>query len=185
MRKLYRVIAWVPGARATEPGHPMYLPCAFQGAGRIDNPDLYTTLYLSTDPAGAIAEAFGRIPAWSASMFAVPGLAAAARALATYRLGDDRIVDLDDPQALMDRSLRPSQVVTRDRTVTHRWARAIFAEGSWAGVGWWSYYDPRWTSVGLWEHRALRPERRVTPLSRDLDAVREAAAVLNRVWVLE
>lgn len=186
MRRLYRVIVWAAGSRTGRPGHPMYLPRELQGAGRVDNPELYTTLYVSTAPAGAIAEAFGRLPVWRPSMFGVPGLMpGAVRALATYRLGDDRVLDLDDPQPLLHRALRPSRVVTRDRAVTQRWARAIFGEGRWAGVAWWSYYDPVWTSVALWSHRALTPERRVMPLSPDHEAVTEAATILNRIWLAE
>lgn len=178
MRDLYRVITWVPGARAGHPGHPLHVPRNSQGSGRIDNPDAYGVLYASTTPDGAIAEAFGHLPAWSDAMFRVPGRGM--RALAAYRLTDDRVLDLDDPAELLARALRPSRVVTRDREVTQAWARAIFSEGRWAGVSWWSRYDARWTSAAVWAIGALRASRRVTPLGLTVEAVARAALVLNR-----
>jgi hypothetical protein len=60
------------------------------------------------------------------------------------------MLDLDDAEAHAARSLRPSRVVTRNRTTTQAWASDAFAEGMWSGVAWWSYYDPDWSSCGLW-----------------------------------
>lgn len=159
------------------------MPREHQGAGRIDNPDLYAAVYLSDSPGGAIAETFGSVRAWSADMFLSGGASRAVYALATYRLTDDRVLDLDDPAALPERSLRPSRIVSRDREITQAWARAIFQEEHWVGVSWWSYYDPRWASVGLWDRRSLRVSGRPLALDPGLDAVQEAADILNRVWV--
>jgi hypothetical protein len=48
-------------------------------------------------------------------------------------------------------------------------------------VRWWSYYDPCWGSIGLWELSGLTV--RSVEVLHDLDqpAVVEAADVLNRV----
>ncbi|MFA5890122.1 MAG: RES domain-containing protein [Actinomycetota bacterium] len=178
MRELYRVITWIPGARAGRAGHPLHVPRNAQGSGRVDNPDVYGVLYASTAPEGAIAEAFGHLATWSDSMLRRPG--GGVRALAMYRLTNDRILDLDDPAQLLARALRPSRVVTRDREVTQAWARAIYSEDRWAGVSWWSRYDARWTSVAVWAIETLHASRRVAPLSLTDPTVGRAAAALNR-----
>jgi hypothetical protein len=47
-------------------------------------------------------------------------------------------------------------VVSRDYARTRNWAKAIFDRHEWIGIRWWSYYDPRWTSFGLWDIDGLR-----------------------------
>jgi len=103
------------------------------------------------------------------------------RALAELDAEEAEVLDLDDARELVRRSLRPSAVVTRERTVTQRWALAAFQEKRWAGVRWWSYYDPRWGSFGLWHSSKLRAMQ-VTPLTADHPALIEAATVLARPW---
>lgn len=183
MTSLYRVLPYLRGARAGTPGHPLFVPHS-TGAARVDNPGQYDVLYLGDTAAGAIAEAFGWAPRWDASLFrGIPALRGSVRALAAYELADDRaaVCDLDDAQRLVDLGLRPSQVVTRDRSVTQRWAADIHGRGSFAGVRWWSYYDPRWGSYGLWDVSALRVAS-VTVLDdvEQPDFV-AAAEVLNRL----
>jgi hypothetical protein len=82
----------------------------------LDNPGLYSVLYLSDAPAGAIAEAFGRFPEWSAAMLeGSPSLPGSARAIARLHLPDDaRICNLDDPAVLQTLGLHPSDIVSRD-----------------------------------------------------------------------
>jgi hypothetical protein len=102
------------------------------------------------------------------------------RAVATIVLTDDRVLDLDEPKALLDRGLRPSRVVTVERRITQAWALRIFDESAWSGVSWWSYWDPRWTTFGIWHAEAVRVAR-VEPLTMQSRALREAAEVLNRI----
>ena len=179
--RLYRVFPWLPRAAAGEPGHPLYIPEP-SGAGRADNPNDYRALYLSGAEAGAVAEAFGTLKLWTPRMFARPDLPGSTRALAAYEIGDDlAIFDLDDPDALKSLDLRPSQVVTRDRDVTQRWALAVYRQARWSGVRWWSYYDPRWYSYAVWNISGLRPVTRgVRALSLDDLAIVEASDVLRR-----
>ncbi len=178
---MYRVFPWAETAPRASPGHPLFVP-APQGAGRLDNPDHYRVLYLSDSPAGAVAEAFGEFGTWSSALFrGLPGLAGSRRALATYELEGAAVVDLDDAQNLLDRKLRPSQVVTRNRAVTRRWALHVFLEKRWAGVRWWSYYEPDWGSFGLWEVSRLTAAD-VVRLAPTHDAVQEAGRVLRRPW---
>lgn len=113
-------------------------------------------------------------------MLETPSLERGHRALGTYELPDRAgVLDLDDPDALKRLGLRPSDVVTRDRLVTQRWALAAYRDHRWIGVRWWSYYDPRWYSYGLWDRRYLTVTG-VEPLTLEHPAVLEAATVLPR-----
>lgn len=147
---LYRVFPYLAAAARDEPGNALYVPS--QGGGRIDNPGIYSVLYLSDAPAGAIAEAFGRFPEWSEAILeGPPSLPGSVRAMARFSLPNDAdICNLDDPALLQTLGLRPSDVVSRDYTRSRAWARTIYERGKWVGVRWWSYYDSQWASFGLW-----------------------------------
>jgi hypothetical protein len=179
LRSFFRVFPYLPGSALAETGGPLYLPQ--QGAGRIDNPALYSVLYLSNSEAGAIAESFGRLPEWSAAMLAGhPAMPGSTRAVATFTFSHpDRICDLDDPAQLQSLDLRPSQVVSRDYAVTRAWARHLYRLGRWQGVSWWSYYDSRWTSIGLWNLDGLTVET-IRPISIEDAALGEAGRVIAR-----
>jgi len=177
-RRLYRVFPWNRGARKGRPGHPLTIASGSQGFGRLDNPDLYGVVYASDSAVGACAEVFGQVRDWDAGMLRISRVGPAA--LATLALTDDRVLDLDDPRTLLDRGLRPSRVVTRQREITQAWAAHIFAEQAWTGVSWWSFWEPDWTSLGVWEPRALRVVR-IEPLTMHTRALVEAADALNRV----
>ncbi len=151
-----------------------------QGAGRLDNPELYRVLYASDRAAGAVGEAFGNHAIWTRQLFAgPPSLRGSRRALATLDAGGARILDLDDASRLVERGLRPSAVVVRDRAITQRWALAAFREKKWAGIRWWSAWDSRWGAHGLWDLTGVRIVD-VVPLSATHPAVAEAAATLAR-----
>lgn len=177
--ELYRVFPFVSDANPHDPGGALYVPP--QGGGRIDNPDLYSVFYASSAEAGAIAEAFGRFPEWTPAVLAgSPSLPGSSGAVARYRLPEAaRICDLDDPEQLAALELRPSDVVSRDYSRTRDWARRIYLEHSWAGLRWWSYYDPRWTSFGIWDlsHISLESVRK---LRLEDSAVLEAARIITR-----
>jgi hypothetical protein len=177
--RLYRVFPFVAEAAPREPGGALYLPP--QKAGRLDNPELYSVLYFSDAASGAIAEAFGRFPEWTPAILGgSPSLPKSVRAIAHYGLPDDTpLYDLDDPAELRKLGLRPSEVVSRDYAITRAWARRIYEQGAWAGVRWWSYYDPRWNSIGLWNSSRLRLEA-VHPLHLEDPALIEAGRVIAR-----
>ena len=161
-----------------EPGGALHIPP--QGGGRLDNPDLYAVLYLSDAAAGAIAEAVGRFPEWSPILGGSPSLPGSERALVTYRLSDEEpLCDLDDPERLQALGLRPSDVVSRDYSRTRAWARRIYEQRRWIGVRWWSHYDPRWASAGLWDTSGLKLED-VRPLRLDDAALVEASHTIVR-----
>ena len=137
-------------------------------------------IYLSSAPAGAVAEVFAPLGSWSPRMFESPSTPRARRALGRYELGDRaRILDLDDAETLRTLGLRPSEVVSADRAVTQRWAQAVVKQRRWDGVRWWSFHEPRWYSYGLWDRRHLTVIG-VERLALDHSAVVEAATLLHR-----
>jgi RES domain len=177
---LYRVFPWVPDARDGQPGHPLYVPSP-QGAGRVDNPELYSVLYTSDSAEGAVGERFGNLSEWSDEMFVVPSMPDGGRALGVYDLAQGAFLDLDDASSLLERELRPSAVVTRARNVTQAWALKIYRETMWAGVRWWGYFNPDWGAFGVWDRSSLSVVT-VEPLGRNHEVVMSAAATLNRAW---
>ena len=109
-----------------------------------------------------------------------PSLLGSARAIARYRLVDDApICNLDDAEQLLVLGLRPSDVVRRDYTRSRAWARRIYERGQWSGVHWWSYYDPAWSSFGLWDINHLTLDD-VTPLGINDPALLEASRTIVR-----
>lgn len=179
---LYRVFPYVPTAAVNEPGGAAYVPP--QGGGRLDNPGIYSVLYLSDAPAGAIAEAFGRFPEWTAAILeGSPSLPGSARAVARFHLPDDApICNLDDPVLLQRLGLRPSDIVSRDYTRSRAWAQRIYEQGEqggWFGVRWWSYYDSQWASFGLWNIGRLKLEE-VKLLRLDEPAFLDASSTIAR-----
>ena len=176
---LYRVFPYLEGGNIFEPGGAIYMPP--QGSGRAENPDHYSVVYAGDSEAGVIAEAFGRFPEWGQSMLnGSPSLPGSHRALAKFSLPvETAICNLDDPAQLIELSLRPSQVVTRDYRTSQDWALAIFERQRWNGVKWWSYFDSRWFSYALWNHTDVAPSS-IRPIHLDDAALAEAAEVLTR-----
>lgn len=183
---LHRVGPVDLSAAAGEPYHPAFVPRS-TGHHRIDNLDLYDTLYLSRDAPGAVAERFGTFPAWGDWLTDHPG--GHRVRLTTFDLDADRpMLDLDHAAALVARSLKPSRVVTRNRTTTQAWAAEAFAERTWSGVAWWSYYDPDWSSCGLWCPPGEATIEGLTvsaveDLHADHPAIITAGAFLMRTWI--
>jgi hypothetical protein len=149
----------------------------------VDDPDhQYAVLYVGDSAEGAVAEAFGRYPVWTPDILAPPPGTphGTSKALVRY-VGDPSILDLDDPEVLLDWSLRPSSVVSRDRASTQQWARSMHDSGDYAGLSWWSFYEPRWASFGLWDISGLAVSGEPEPLTMDHDAIQDAAALIRRV----
>lgn len=140
-------------------------------------------MYCADTEAGACAEVFNRGKyrrRWTPEMLrGLPGQPQMVRAIATYEIGKaESICDFDDPGELAARSLRPSDVITRDRERSQAWALRLFQEKRWAGVRWWSYHDARWASFGLWDRRSIGVSR-VAALTIEYPALAEAARVLD------
>lgn len=181
MPALYRVFPYLESAAPDEPGGALFAPA--RGGGRLDNPGRYSVLYLGDSAPGAIAEAFGRFPEWTRAILGgSPALPGSARAIARYTLeASANVCDLDDPERLLDLELRPSQVVSRDYTITRDWARRIYERETWIGARWWSYYDSSWASFGLWETRdVVLREIRLLRLE-DPELVEASRTIVRRV----
>ncbi|MEO6913223.1 MAG: RES domain-containing protein [Candidatus Baltobacteraceae bacterium] len=180
--KTYRVFPYLQGAANEFPGGALFIPTTTEG--RISNPELYATRYMSNSAEGAIAETFGRYPVWLSGFFLAPVLPiwpGSRYALATYELDDTlELCDLDDAQTLLTRNLRPSEVVVRDLEITQRWARGIFEERAWAGITWWSYYDPAWKSAGVWASHGVRLIGKPEILDLSHPKVKSTAAIIVR-----
>lgn len=146
--------------------------------------------YFAVVPEGAIGEVFGDVTEWVDGMFEAPYLPGARRALGRFEVPDNlNILDLDDAKNLLDRGLRPTQIVARNRSATQTWALNIFREtrgdGSrkWDGVRWWSAQRPQWPVIGLWVAPGETPRHRavgVDPLDLSSASVLDAAATLVR-----
>lgn len=181
---LYRVFSFRRGAATREPGGALFIPP--QGRGRVDNPNHYRAYYATRQPEAAVAEVVGARepgPIRADSLRGSPLLKGNILALATVQIPlGERLCDLDDPNELVARNLKPSKVITRDYRVSQQWALVIFRERrarKWIGVSWWSFYESSWTSVAVWKPSALRLLE-VQPLTLEHSAVREAARILRR-----
>lgn len=180
MINLYRVIPFVANAKKGEPGHPLYFP-PNQGLARVDNSAHYSVGYMATSGSCAVVESFGFLSTWNALMLRpVKVLPKSRWAVITYALsGDNKIFDMDNANNLQKLKLPPSRVVTRDRAVTQGWALKVYKAGNSAGVSWWSYYNPDWSCVGLWDLSKLKTAH-VNELSLDHAWVEEASRATNR-----
>lgn len=182
--RAHRVFPYLPSAAPGEPGHADYVPTT-QGTGRLDNPDAYTIRYFAESPAAAVAERLGELSVWTPPMFLQRR--GARLALATVEIPDSvRRLDMDDAQVLLDRDLRPTQVVRRDASVTQAWALKVYEERvsprgarRWDGIRWWSWFRPEWPVFALWAGESELVDVKVLDLAHP--AVREAAVALGRV----
>jgi hypothetical protein len=184
--RVYRVFPHDPQALPGQPGHAEFVP-ALQGAGRLDNPGQYSVRYFAESGAGAVGERFGELAHWVPAMFRQPARDGRERrlALATFELpASVRILDLDDAAVLLERDLRPTDVVRRNQAVTRAWALRIHQERGrrgprWDGVRWWSWYRAEWPIVGMWEGTVELVDVQALTLSHP--SVQEAASLMARV----
>lgn len=188
---LYRIYPHLDGVASDQPGGPTYLHKP-QGRNRADNPHRYDAWYFGLSPECAVGEIFGNLATWSEDMFPMSALPGSRRVLGIYEIDETTvpILDLDDAGALVDRRLRPTQVVARNYGVTQKWAADIHAERSgtgarsWDGIRWWSFQRPHWTVIVLWgDHERPAPHRfvRQEGLSMTHPAVIDAGRSLARL----
>ncbi len=124
----------------------------------MDNNDRYGLWYFALTPEAAVGEVFGNLDKFTDDMFLRDYMPHGRQVLGTYSIDEDEysFLDLDDPNNLKDRALRPTQIVARNRATTQAWALKIFEERrtdgkrKWAGVRWWSFQRPNWVVFGLW-----------------------------------
>jgi hypothetical protein len=149
---LHRCFAWNRAVSVDAPDGPLWFPRLFQGEGRHDNPDAYGCLYLTDRPISCVVEQLApfRGQRLTASMLRRRNFPLA---LADIQLNDDALlIDLDDPAVLRRERLRPSQVATRDRSVTQPQALALYRRyPDAAGLRWWSSWEALWMNVSLFD----------------------------------
>lgn len=154
---LYRSFAWNARAKADEPDAPLWIPRSLQGDGRHDNPEAYGCLYTSEQPLSPIVEQLARFRTQRLvpSMLRRRGLPLALVEIECTP--SPRLVDLDDPAVLASRTLRPSLVATRSRSVTQPQALALYEESRRIdGIRWWSTYESAWMNVTLFDRAMSR-----------------------------
>ncbi len=143
------------GADPTEDGGPLFVARALQGSSRHDNPAHYGALYATRATESAIAERLRRFRGQrltDADLVRADGRVYALAAIDDSAL--DEVPDLDDPNELVRRGLRPSRIATGDRSVTQPIALQVFVEGR-DGLAWWSTIESSWANVTLFAERAL------------------------------
>lgn len=178
---LFRVYPGIGSADPGGPGGALFVARGKQRGGRHDAPTRYGALYASRRSLSAVAEfvALFRGQALPEDAFSSGERRLYLAAMDDSALGG--LVDLDDPAELVRRSLRPSEVSTRDRDVTQPIGQRLFDEGV-DGFSWWSTIEASWQNVTLFAERA-RPKLRLVepplPLDRDVPDVREAARLLQ------
>ncbi len=153
---IYRVFPYLRSAKPNTPGHPSYIHPQ-QGASRWDNPGSYRALYTAATPTAAISETFANITRWTPAMLPFPLIPGSERRLGVYLVDEEvhPLLDLDNAQALLDRNLRPSEIVIRNRPRTQRIANDIFAEKRWSGISWWSMHRPQWALHCWWDNDSI------------------------------
>jgi len=186
---LYRVFHYLPGAARGASGSPTYLHRP-QGKGRWDNATVYDLWYLATSAEAAVGETFGDVSAWGPTMFPTPNPPGSRKALAVFSVPDSlALVDLDDASTLVGLSMRPTQVIIRNRPYTQDLALRIYREQTaagqrkWDGIRWWSFHRATWSLVALWAPVGTMPPitlERVEQLDSAHAAVRDAARSLAR-----
>ena len=153
---LQRCFAWSSRAAPDDENGPLWVPRAFQGDGRHDNPDLYGCLYVSDGEVSAVVEQLARFRTQrlQPALLRRRGLPLA---LAALEMDDAAaVVDLDDPRVLTRENLRPSRVATRQRDVTQALARRFHgARRTLAALRWWSIFEASWTNYTIFD-RAVR-----------------------------
>lgn len=179
---LFRFFPYHPDAHPRSEGGALFVPRSLQGRGRHDGPDAYGALYAARDRASVVAEhlrRYQRQVVEPPDLWWAPGLPYGLAALSDSAL--PALLDLDDPENLAARKLRPSGVATARRKGTQRWARALHGEKV-IGFEWWSTIEASWINVTLFAERAvhrLELAAEPEPLGLDHPAVREAADVVG------
>jgi hypothetical protein len=108
---------------------------------------------VATSPQAAVGETFGNSSVWTEAEITRPK-EGRPRCLITVDIEDGtKLLDLDDPQTLVDLGLRPSDVRRRNRDHTQEVALSLWldmAATNTRGLRWRSYWRPEWEVLVLW-----------------------------------
>jgi hypothetical protein len=180
--RLWRTVPLDRSAAERGPGGPLWFPVELQGFGRHDNPDLYGCIYAAEDPVSAVVESLARFR--GTGQLTAPMLTRTGRplALAEFELADDAAtIDLDDPEFLASRHLRPSRLATHHRENTQAIAGDLYLRFPDAvGLRWWSTLEASWINRTLFDRGAEALTLvEVDAMRIDEPLVREAATFLG------
>jgi hypothetical protein len=179
---LHRVFPWNPESHESEPGGAFFVPRSKQGQGRHDLPDLDGVLYCSLHPVSAIAEFIQGFRGQTISAIHLQRPDELTLSLANFELRDsNNIMNLDDPNTLVKHKILPSQIMTRDRSVTRAISRRLYVAGA-GGLLWPSSLEFSWINASLFESRALpllSVPAKILPLTLNLPELVEAAGILG------
>lgn len=183
-RTLWRVFPWGPESDPGTPFSPEFLP-EQSGQGRFDLPARLdaSSWYFAETAEHAVAEKlqdlrnrtlrddflFERGHRLAHSAVEVAG---------RY----DRVADLCDPVELLDRSVAPDRLASRNRTVTQGIAERMYGDADLSGFRWWSALFGDWHTVVLFSDRVPASALNFSPpvpLHLDTDAVVRAAGALG------
>jgi hypothetical protein len=180
--KLFRAFPWDRDAPEGERFSASWIS-ETQGQGRFDLPSKPGgVLYLAETPEHAVAE---MIQHYRGQELEEADLGIAGHPLALVTVGVSariagRVVDLCDPEVLLQLGIRPDQTASRERRGTQRIAALIHAGGH-TGLRWWSALPGDWHTALLFCDRINddltfgAPE----PLSFTHPALNEAMRVLG------
>lgn len=158
------------------------MPRSKQGQGRYDVPKQDGVLYCSQQPISAIAELIQPFRGQTIGPAHLERPDHMIMALAHFRLAEpSRLPNLDDPKALVTLKIRPSQVLTHNRSTTRIIAERLFQNGS-DGFLWPSALEASWINACLFASRVqsrLSLAGPIQPITLDLAEVVEAAKVIG------
>jgi hypothetical protein len=180
--RLWRVFPWDSGAAAGSRGHALWIPRVLQGAGRHDNPQLYGAMYLSEQALAAVAEGIAHLRGQRIEDADLERGGLRLALLGLEASVEGRLWDLDDPRVLVERELHPSQVATRLRQTTRRWAADLFrVRPRRDGIRWWSTLEASWMHVTLFDRAlpCIEPAAAPEPLRVTHPVVRQAAEAVG------
>jgi hypothetical protein len=159
----------------------MYVNRTLQGGTRHGLPDLDGVLYTSTVPVSAVAEVIRDFRGRTLENEDLK-LYGNRLSLVTFELDAQvTLIDLCDQNLLSQIAIDPMQIATKDRTLSQRVARQLYAQGA-PGFLWWSSLEAKWTNASLFESRILTflsvldP---IIPLAVDQPVLIEAARALG------
>jgi hypothetical protein len=174
---LYRVFPWDGQSTDDRRGGPLFVPRAYQASTRHGLPEKDGVLYASKQTVSSIAE---RLKQFRATTLSEDDLwfNDFRWALAAIEVEESiALLDLTDPNVLVDKKINLASIATNDRSLSQQLALRLYGDGV-PGFLWGSSLEAVWTNASLFESRIknyLRVEEPVLYLSFNMPEVIEAA----------
>jgi len=178
---LYRTFPWDKSAGERDPGGVLYVPRDKQGPGRHDLPHLDGVLYCSLTPQSAVAEFIQGYRGKRLRKIHLQRPDNLVIALGQIALKETSLLlNLDDPEVLLKHKLRPSGILTHDRSITRALAERLYNAGA-TGLLWPSALEASWLNASIFVDRSrnLLSAGKITPLQLTSTELIQAATWLN------